>query len=322
MNTLVSLGPAYIKLGQWLSARADILPQPYMAELAKLQDEVPPAPYEQIDKIIRHDLGQSYEKFEHIDSDAVSGASLGQVYLAQMDGREVAIKVKRPGIEKIIKQDVAILKRIFPIALRFVDPNLGFSAKGMLEQFEESIREELDYTAESKNLKEIKDNVAKYGDVVIPKVYDEMSTKNVLTMEYLVGTKVTDIESLERMGIDRKKLVLDVHRVFFRMLLSNAIFHADPHPGNISVTKDGQLILYDFGMVGRIDEQTRMRLVRLYLALIDQDPARTVRIMNSLGMLAPDANMELIERAIEMSVQALHGQKPDQMEVESLMEPK
>ena len=141
-----------------------------------------------------------------------------------------------------------------------------------------------------------------------------------LTMEYLVGTKVTDIESLERMGIDRKKLVLDVHRVFFRMLLSNAIFHADPHPGNISVTKDGQLILYDFGMVGRIDEQTRMRLVRLYLALIDQDPARTVRIMNSLGMLAPDANMELIERAIEMSVQALHGQKPDQMEVESLME--
>ena len=257
MNTLVSLGPAYIKLGQWLSARADILPQPYMAELAKLQDEVPPAPYEQIDKIIRHDLGQSYEKFEHIDSDAVSGASLGQVYLAQMDGREVAIKVKRPGIEKIIKQDVAILKRIFPIALRFVDPNLGFSAKGMLEQFEESIREELDYTAESKNLKEIKDNVAKYGDVVIPKVYDEMSTKNVLTMEYLVGTKVTDIESLERMGIDRKKLVLDVHRVFFRMLLSNAIFHADPHPGNISVTKDGQLILYDFGMVGRIDEQTR-----------------------------------------------------------------
>ena len=198
MNKLVSLGPAYIKLGQWLSARADILPQPYMVELAKLQDDVPPAPYEQIDKIMRHDLGQSYEKFEHINSDAVSGASLGQVYLAQMDGRQVAVKVKRPGIEKIIKQDVAVLKRIFPIALRFVDPNLGFSAKGMLEQFEESIREELDYTAESKNLKEIKDNVAKYDDVIIPQVYDEMSTKNVLTMEYLTGTKVTDIESLER----------------------------------------------------------------------------------------------------------------------------
>ena len=156
--------------------------------------------------------------------------------------------------------------------------------------------------------------------MIIPQVYDEMSTKNVLTMEYLIGTKVTDIESLERMGIDRQKLVLDVHKVFFRMLLSNAIFHADPHPGNISVTKEGRLILYDFGMVGRIDEQTRMRLVRLYLALIEQDPPRTVRVMNSLGMLAPDANMELIERAIELSVQALHGQKPDQMEVESLME--
>ncbi len=320
MTTLVSLGPAYIKLGQWLSARADILPQPYMAELGKLQDEVPPAPYEQVEQIMRHDLGESFHKLKNIDSNAVSGASLGQVYLAEMDGKQIAVKVKRPGIEKIIKVDIAVLKRIFPIALKFVDPNLGFSAKGMLEQFEESIREELDYTIESKNLKEIKNNIADRDDVIIPQVYDEMSTKNVLTMEYLAGTKVTDIESLERMGIDRQKLVLDVHKVFFRMLLSNAIFHADPHPGNISVTKEGRLILYDFGMVGRIDEQTRMKLVRLYLALIEQDPPRTVRVMNSLGMLAPDANMELIERAIELSVQALHGKKPDQMEVESLME--
>ncbi|MDI1495974.1 MAG: Protein kinase [Cenarchaeum symbiont of Oopsacas minuta] len=320
LNTFVSLGPAYVKLGQWLSSRADILPQPYMIELAKLQDEVPPAPYAQIEKIMRHDLGESYHKLEQINTKAVSGASLGQVYLAKVDGKAVAVKVKRPGIDKVIKEDIAVLKRIFPIALKFVDPNLGFSAKGMLEQFDESIQEEMDYTKEAKNLKEIRDNISDRNDVVIPAVYDELSTKNVLTMEYISGTKVTDIESLDRMGIDRHKLVLDVHKVFFRMLLCNAIFHADPHPGNISVTKEGHLILYDFGMVGRIDEQTRMKLVRLYLALVEKDPSRTVRTMNSLGMLAPDANAELIERAIDLSVQAMHGQKPDQMEVESLLE--
>ena len=291
-----------------------------MEELSKLQDDVPPAPFEQIKPIIENDLGSIDQKFESIKTDALSGASLGQVYRAKINGKDVVVKVKRPGIEKIVAEDIRVLKKILPLALKFVDPNLRFSARAMLSQFIETIHEEMDYTIESSNLKKIKKNMTKYSNVIIPSIYDEYSSKNVLTMEYIPGIKVTNIDALNEKGIDRQKLVIDVHKVFFTMLLRNAIFHADPHPGNISVTDDAKLILYDYGMVGKLDNETRMKLVRLYLALIEKDPPRTVNAMNSLGMLIPDFNRSIIEKAIEMTVRAMHGKKPDDMEVESLME--
>lgn len=156
LDTFVSLGPVYIKLGQWLSSRADILPQPYMEELAKLQDDVPPSLFEQVRPVIENDLGPLDKVFSSIDTEAISGASLGQVYLAKIGQNNVIVKVKRPGIEKIIEQDIKVLKKVLPFAMRFVDPNLRFSVQSMLRQFIETIQEELDYTIESKNLKIIK----------------------------------------------------------------------------------------------------------------------------------------------------------------------
>lgn len=321
LDTFVSLGPVYIKLGQWLSSRADILPHPYLEELAKLQDNVPAAPFDTVKPILERDLGPLHETFDDIDTESISGASLGQVYRATYDGRQVAIKVKRPGIAKIVDLDLVVLKKILPLALRFVDPNLRYSAKAMLSQFIESIHEEMDYVAESANLKKIRqDMAASNRTVVVPSVYDDLSSKDVLTMEYIPGIKITDIKSLDGMGIDRTNLVIDVHKVFFTMLLRHSVFHADPHPGNISVTDEGRLILYDYGMVGRLDNETRLRLVRLYLALVEKDPPRTVNAMNDLGMLVPDFNREIIEKGIGMTIQAMHGRKPDEMEVESLME--
>ncbi|MFB5637716.1 MAG: ABC1 kinase family protein [Nitrosarchaeum sp.] len=319
LNTFISLGPVYIKLGQWLSSRADILPQPYLVELAKLQDNVPSAPFDQVKPIIEHDIGPINEKFDNIDINPISGASLGQVYRGRINGQEIVVKVKRPGIEKIVEEDLKVLKKILPIALRFVDPNLRFSAKAMLSQFIETIHEEMDYTIESSNLKKIKHDMQK-SNLAIPSVYDDYSSKNVLTMEYLPGIKITNIGALDEKGIDRHKLVVDVHKVFFTMLLRHTIFHADPHPGNISVTDDGKLILYDYGMVGRLDNETRLRLIRLYLALVEKDPPRTVNAMADLGMLTPDFNRSVIEKGIELAVRAMHGKKPDEMEVQSLME--
>jgi predicted unusual protein kinase regulating ubiquinone biosynthesis (AarF/ABC1/UbiB family) len=205
------------------------------------------------------------------------------------------------------------------MALRFVDSNLHFSARAMLSQFIETIHEEMDYTIESTNLKKIKQDMKK-SNIAIPSVYDDYSSKNVLTMEYLPGIKITNIEALDEKGIDRHKLVIDVHKVFFTMLLRHSLFHADPHPGNISVTDDGKLILYDYGMVGRLDNDTRLRLIRLYLALVEKDPPRTVNAMADLGMLTPDFNRSVIEKGIELAVRAMHGKKPDEMEVQSLME--
>lgn len=320
LNTFISLGPVYIKLGQWLSSRADILPQPYLEELSKLQDKVPAAPFDQVKPIIEKDLGSINEKFDSIDPNPVSGASLGQVYRGSISGQQIVIKVKRPGIEKIVEEDLVVLKKILPLALRFVDPNLRFSANAMLSQFIETIHEEMNYRNESLNLKQIKNDLKKNNKVIIPSVYDNFSSENILTMEYIPGIKVTNVEALEEKGINREKLVVDVHKVFFTMLLRHTIFHADPHPGNISVTDDGKLILYDYGMVGKLDNETRLRLIRLYLALVEKDPPRTVNVMNELGMLTPDFNRSVIEKGIELTVRAMHGRKPEEMEVQSLME--
>lgn len=321
LDAFIELGPVYIKLGQWLSSRADILPQPYMEELSKLQDAVPPAPFESVLPAMEAGLGGPLsEKFDRIEREAFSGASLGQVYLAEAAGRRLVVKVRRPGIEDIVERDLAVLGRVLPIAMRFVDPNLRFSARAMLAQFAETIREEMDYGVELENLLQIRDNMRPYPGVIVPGACPELSSGNVLTMEYVPGVKVTDIAGLDRLGIDRRKLVTDIHRIFFTMLLRHAVFHADPHPGNLSVAPDGRLILYDYGMVGRLDGETRMQLVRLYLALVDKDPSRTVDAMSALGMLTPDFNRSIIEKAIELTVRAMHGRRPEEMEVRSLME--
>ena len=320
LDTFISLGPVYIKLGQWLSSRADILPQPYLEELSKLQDSVPSAPFDQVKPIIEKDLGPIDKKFDEIDPNPISGASLGQVYRGTISGQQIVVKVKRPGIEKVVAKDLQVLKRVLPLALRFVDPNLRYSAKAMLSQFIETIHEEMDYKNESANLKRIKEDMADSPNVIVPSVYDDYSSKNVLTMEYLPGIKVTNVQALDEKGIDREQLVIDVHKVFFTMLLKHSVFHADPHPGNISVTDDGKLILYDYGMVGRINNETRFKLIRLYLALVEKNPPRVVNAMIDLSMLAPGYNREVIEKGIELSIRAMHGNKPDEMEVQSLME--
>ncbi len=320
LDTFISLGPVYIKLGQWLSSRADILPQPYLEELSKLQDSVPSAPFDQVKPIIEREIGSIDEKFDEIDPNSISGASLGQVYRGTISGQQIVVKVKRPGIEKVVAKDLKVLKKVLPFALRFVDPNLRYSAKAMLSQFIETIHEELDYTNESENLKKIKKDMENSNQVIVPTVYDDFSSKNVLTMEYLPGIKVTNVQALDEKGIDREQLVIDVHKVFFTMLLKHSIFHADPHPGNISVTDDGKLILYDYGMVGRINNETRFKLIRLYLALVEKNPPRVVNAMNDLSMLTPGYNRAVIEKGIELSIRAMHGNKPDEMEVQSLME--
>lgn len=307
-------------MGQWLSSRADILPQPYLEELAKLQDEVPAESFDKVKPIIEKDLGPMDKNFDFVDTNVISGASLGQVYKARLRGQDVIIKVKRPGIEKVVEEDIHVLKKIIPFAMKFVDPNLRYSAEAMLSQFIETINEEMDYRIESQNLKTIKKNMQSYPKLIIPSVIDDRSSKNILTMEYLPGIKITNVKALDEAGIDREQLVVRAHRIFFTMLLRHDLFHADPHPGNISVTNDGSLILYDFGMVGRLDTKTRLKLIRLYLSLIERDPIRTVSAMDDLGMLMPGYDRNIIEKGLALSIQAFHGTKVDRMEVKALME--
>ena len=295
-----------------------MLPLPYLEELSKLQDDVPPADFSKVKPIIESELGKIENIFESFNTSALYGASLGQVYLARYDNSEVIVKVSRPNIEEVIEKDISILKKILPFATRFIDANLAFSAEGMLSQFIETVHEEMDYRIEADNLITIKRNLAADGMVIIPNVLLERSSKHVLTMEYIPGIKINDLPTLDMMGIDRERLVMRVHRLFFKMLLRHNIFHADPHPGNISVADNGAIILYDFGMVGRLDNKTRLRLIRLYLGLVDKDPPRTVNVLMELGTLETTVNRYVVEKAIEMSIQSLYGKEVDRMEVKAL----
>ena len=320
LKTFVDLGPSYIKLGQWLSSRADLLPQPYLDVLESLQDDVFPEPFSDVRPILEKELGSPDEVFDYFNPASISGASLGQVYRAGYKGQDVVVKISRPNIEETIGQNIYILKKLLPIATRFIDENLRFSAEGMLSQFIETVYEEMDYRIEARNLLEIKNNLKNDKSVIIPKVYLDRTSRHVITLEYLPGIKVTDIKTLDQHDIDRAKLVYRIHRLFFKMLLRHSIFHADPHPGNISITSNGTIILYDFGMVGRLDDETRRRLVRLYLGLVDKDPVRTTDVLMELGTLETSVDRRLVEKGLELSIQSLHGKKVDRMEVKALQD--
>jgi predicted unusual protein kinase regulating ubiquinone biosynthesis (AarF/ABC1/UbiB family) len=320
LETFVTLGPSYIKLGQWLSSRADLLPQPYLDVLEKLQDSVRPEPFLDVKPVLERELGSLENIFESFDPSAISGASLGQVYRARYKEKDVVVKISRPNIEETIGQNIYILRKLLPLATRFIDENLRFSAEGMLSQFIETVHEEMDYRIEAKNLIQIKNNLKEDKSVIIPRVYLDRTSRHVITMEYLPGTKITDIKTLNQNNIDRAKLVYRIHRLFFKMLLRHSIFHADPHPGNISITNEGIIILYDFGMVGRLDDETRRRLVRLYLGLVDKDPVRTTDVLLELGTLEPSVDRRLVEKGLELSIQSLHGRKVDRMEIKALQD--
>jgi predicted unusual protein kinase regulating ubiquinone biosynthesis (AarF/ABC1/UbiB family) len=329
VKAFLDLGPAYIKLGQLLSVRPDILPQPYIDEFAKLQDEVPPAPFDQVKPLIEGDLGRPIaETFDSFDQSAVTGASLGQVYRAVYRGKNVVVKVNRPNISETIKVDTKVLKRLVPLVGRFIDKSLEFSARSVIEQFSETIKEEMDYKFEANSLLAIKKNLKSEKDVLIPDIYPEISGPRVLVMQELEGIKISDNKKLDEAGVDRKKIARRIARIFFDMLLKYEIFHADPHPGNISIKqevgpegrKSTKIILYDFGMTGSLDPETRLNLIRLYSGLIDYNPSRVIDMMITLGVLQPDANRYVITRGVELALADMHGKRVEETEVRALLE--
>ncbi len=329
VETFIELGPAYVKLGQLLSVRPDVIPQPYIDEFAKLQDEVPPAPFEQVKPNLEKELGKPIsEVFDFFDPSAVTGASLGQVYRARYHGEDVVVKVNRPNIREKMRVDTKVLFRVIPLVGRFIDQSLRVTAQSVVEQYSETIKDEMDYKKEAQNLSKIKKNLKAQKDVIIPRIYPELSSESVLVLEYVGGIKISNAKALDEAGVDRKRLARRVAKIFFTMLLSQDLFHADPHPGNISIrvdeTPDGEkhtkIILYDFGMTGTLDPDTRLKLVRFYSALVDLNSGKVVDMMIALGLLQPDANRYVIRRGVELALADMHGQKVEETEVKALLE--
>ncbi|HEU5131146.1 MAG TPA: AarF/UbiB family protein [Pyrinomonadaceae bacterium] len=266
---LEKLGPTFIKLGQLLSTRADLLPGPYLEALARLQDQIEPFPYEEVERIVSGELGVRLSKaFADFDPAPLAAASLAQVHRANMrDGRAVVVKVQRPDIRDLIVGDLEALGEIAHFLDLHTELGRRYEFDNMLVSLRKSILHELDFTVEANNLHTIAENLAEFDDIVIPEPIDDFTTTRVLTMEYISGKKITALNPLRLLEIDGGLLADELWSAYLKQFLVDGIFHADPHPGNVFLTDDDRIALLDLGMVGRVTRTFQDNLLRLLLAI-------------------------------------------------------
>ncbi|WP_327053228.1 ABC1 kinase family protein [Halomicrococcus gelatinilyticus] len=319
LSSLLTLGPTFIKLGQLLSTRPDILPPEYVDELSKLQDEVPPADWDAAKEVVEAELGPVDERFDSFDTDAISGASLGQVYDAQIDGQRVAVKVRRPGIEELVAADLRVIRWSVPILMQFIGQARAFSLENLADEFAKTIREEMNYDREATMLTEIRENFADDPDVAIPAVVESHSGPRVLTMEYVGGTKINDVETLDRKGLDRYELAETLQRAYLQMIIEDGVFHADPHPGNLAVQDDGTVVFYDFGMSGRVDSFIQEKIVDFYVAVANQDIDAILDALIEMGTLSPDADRAVMGDVMELAIQDARGEDIETYRVQQIV---
>jgi len=310
-NKLIELGPTFIKLGQLLSTRPDLLPKNYVKELTRLQDKVPPAPYEEAKKVIEKEIGPIEEYFDEFKENAVKGASLGQVYRAKIDGEEVAVKVNRPNIDKLIEMDISIVNSFMPFAKKILGPARAYSTENIIKEFGKVLKQEMNYQREANYMEEIRENFKKSRKVKIPKVKHSHTTKKVLTMEYIPGTKIKEPEKIKKMNVSPKKVANTVVNAYLQMVIRNGVFQADPHPGNIAVTEDGSIVIYDFGMSGEITYTTKQKITRLYLALARKDTRGIIRSLIDLGTLKPGVRIDILEKIAQEQLKQLTEEREE-----------
>ena len=319
LESWLTLGPTFIKLGQLLSTRPDVLPPEYIDEFEELQDRVPPAPWAEARGVLESDLGPVEERFDAFDTEAISGASLGQVYVGEVDGQDVAVKVRRPGVEALVEADLRVINFSLPILMWFVDDARSFSMETLANEFSKVIREEMDYGREREMLREIRANFRDEPRVRIPDVLEPYSSRRVLTMEYVPGTKINDIDDLDARGLDRTRLAETLQRVYLQMIVEDGIFHADPHPGNLAVQDDGTLVFYDFGMSGRVDPFIQEKIVDFYLAVAQQDTDAILDTLIEMGTLSPDADREVMSEVMELAIADARGEEIEQYRVQQIV---
>jgi predicted unusual protein kinase regulating ubiquinone biosynthesis (AarF/ABC1/UbiB family) len=307
-ETLVDLGPTFIKFGQILSTRPDVLPGPYVEELGELQDRVPPDDWERVRPIVESAVGDVDAAFDSFDTEPISGASLGQVYVAERAGERVAVKVLRPAIRPRVEADLRVVSTFLPWLVRFAPPGQAFTLENLADEFAQTIREEMDYEREATSLREVRAAFADDPNVVVPDVYDDLSNDRVVVMEYVDGVKIDRLDRLDELGVDRTDLVRRLERAYITMIIEEGTFHADPHPGNLAVQPDGSIVFYDFGMTGRLRPRTRDRLLDVYVAVARDDVEAVLDAFVAIGALDPDADRELMREAFEVVIDHFRGQ--------------
>ena len=297
---LERLGPTFIKLGQLLSTRADLLPGPYLDALERLQDQIEPVAYEQVERIVSGELGVRLSKaFADFDPVPLATASLAQVHRAYMrDGRAVVVKVQRPDIRDLIVGDLEALGEIGHFLDEHTELGKRYEFENMLVNLRKSLLRELDFTIEARNLSTIGQNLAEFEDIVIPEPIEDFTTTRILTMEYISGKKITALNPLRLLDIDGASLAEELFSAYLKQFLVDGIFHADPHPGNVFLTDDDRIALLDLGMVGRITRTFQDNLLRLLLAISEGRGEMAAEAAIKMGEPKEGFNRSAFERRI------------------------
>jgi predicted unusual protein kinase regulating ubiquinone biosynthesis (AarF/ABC1/UbiB family) len=316
-DDLEAMGPTFVKLGQVLSGRPDLIPEAYIQALTRLQDRVKPFSDAEAQQIIEDELGVRISKaFASFDPQPLAAASLAQVHRATLrDGREVVIKVQRPNIATQIADDFEVLAQI----AGFLDAHSEWAARrrlgAIVAELRQSVMLELDYEREAQNLKAMLRNLEDFDRLYVPQPIENFFTKRVLTMEYVSGTKITELSPLARMEMDGGELAEQLFNAYLKQVLVDGFFHADPHPGNLFLTADGHLVLLDLGMVGRTTPGMQENLLKLLIAISEGKAEQATDVLLKIGETAPDCDVALFRRRIGQVIAEQHGLNMQQINV-------
>ncbi|WP_323052678.1 2-polyprenylphenol 6-hydroxylase [Clostridium prolinivorans] len=299
---LEELGPTFVKLGQIISTRHDLLPKDIIEELEKLQDSVPPFPFEEVKNVIESELGDKLENiYAKFDKESLAAASIAQVHLAQLlSGKRVVVKVQRPNIEEKIDLDIKILKDI----AYFIDNHTKYGKlydfNKMVKEFEISIKNELDFRIEGENAETFKNNFSKDKNVSVPNISWIHTTQRVLTMEYIEGIKLNDFDKFDKAGIDRKEIAYNLATSIFNQILRDGFFHGDPHPGNIMVLEGNKIVFLDLGMVGKLNQQRKNQFLKMLMGITLKNSKLIIEGIIGLDAIPNRINMKKLEKDIDV----------------------
>ena len=289
-DDLEKLGPTFIKLGQLLSTRGDLLPPQYLEALERLQDSVEPFPYEEVERIVSSELGARISKlFLDFDTQPTAAASLAQVHRATMrDGRVVVVKVQRPDVREVIVEDLEALEKVAEFIDGHTEIGKRYEFTNMLVDLRHSLLQELDFQREATNLEKLRQSMREFEDIIIPEPIDDYTTSRVLTMEYVAGRKITEVSPLRFVELDGPRLAEEIFRAYLKQILVDGFFHADPHPGNVFLTEDNRIALLDLGMVAHVSGKCRGPLMRLLLAMSEGRGNEVAEISIQMGEPKPN----------------------------------
>lgn len=305
-HALEELGPTFVKLGQILSTRPDLVPAEYIRELERLQDEATAVPFEQVSQIIERELGGHPDQiFVSFQREPLASASLGQVHRATLrDGRDVVVKVQRPGVRAQVELDIEILQDVVRRAARRLAISNYLDMMALADEFSYILRNELDYKQEGENADRIRTSFEDDPNLHVPCVHWDLTTSSVLTMEEIEGIKITDVPALQQCGYDPRQIARIATRIMLTMVFRNGFFHADPHPGNFYVMPGPRLGLMDFGMAARLDDAARESLMRLLMGMLQQDPDRVVDEMLALNYSHHRVRRHALKRDVDHFIES------------------